>query len=71
METHKEEEVNGRDHRNVAAARASIAHFLEEVYNRQHLYSALGCRPLVAFKASLPPFRLVQPPAPDPIAPTP
>jgi hypothetical protein len=45
METHKQEEVDGRDYRNVAAARGSISHFHEEVYNGERIYSALGCRP--------------------------
>ena len=30
METHKQEEVDGRDYRNVAAARGSISHFYKE-----------------------------------------
>ena len=55
MKTLKQEAVDGRAYRNVAAARRSIARFLEEVYNRQRLHSALGCRPPVEFEAGLPP----------------
>ena len=71
MKTLKHEEVDGRDYRDVATARGSIAPFLEEVYNRQRLHSALGYRSPVEFEASLLPLRLAQPPAPDAIAPAP
>jgi hypothetical protein len=37
----KEEQTNGTAYRNVEDARRRIGHFLEEVYNRQRLHSAL------------------------------
>jgi putative transposase len=42
MKTLKQEEVNGADYRNLAHARAEIGLFLEQVYNRQRLHSALA-----------------------------
>jgi len=41
MRTLKEEEVDGRAYRDVEDARASIGAFIETVYNRQRLHSAL------------------------------
>ncbi len=41
MKTLKAEEVNGRAYRDLAHARAEIGAFLEAVYNRQRLHSAL------------------------------
>jgi transposase InsO family protein len=41
MRTLKEEEVNGKQYRDLAEARAQIAEFLEQIYNRQRLHSAL------------------------------
>ena len=58
MKTLKQEGVEGRAYRSVAAARRAIARFLEEVYNRQRLHSALGYRPPVEFEAGLPPLCL-------------
>jgi putative transposase len=42
MKTLKHEEVDGRSYRDLAQARQAIEHFLEEVYNRQRLHSALA-----------------------------
>jgi transposase InsO family protein len=42
MRTLKEEEVNGADYRNLQVARTRIGEFLEQVYNRKRLHSALG-----------------------------
>jgi putative transposase len=42
MKTLKSEEVYLREYRDLADARASIAHFLEQVYNSKRLHSALG-----------------------------
>jgi len=42
MKTLKAEEVNGADYRDLAHARAEIGRFIETVYNRQRLHSALG-----------------------------
>ncbi|MBV8241093.1 MAG: IS3 family transposase [Hyphomicrobiales bacterium] len=71
MKTLKQEEVDGRDYHDVAAVRGSIARFLEEVYNRQRLHSALGYRPPVEFEESLPALPRARLPAPDAIAPAP
>ena len=42
MKTLKQEEVDGRSYRDLAQARQAIDHFLEQVYNRQRLHSALA-----------------------------
>jgi L-alanine-DL-glutamate epimerase-like enolase superfamily enzyme len=44
MRTLKREEVDGQAYRDLAAATASIGAFIEEVYNRQRLHSALAYR---------------------------
>jgi putative transposase len=51
MRTLKEEEVDGRDYRDVEAARMSIAIFVEQIYNTERLHSALGYCPPAAFEA--------------------
>jgi putative transposase len=50
MRTVKYEEVHLADYQNLAEARASIKHFIEEVYNRKRLHSALGYRPPAEFE---------------------
>jgi putative transposase len=57
MKTLKQEEVNGQAYRDVHHARNAIGTFLEEVYNRQRLHSALAYRPPVEFEAKLLPQR--------------
>jgi putative transposase len=42
MKTLKAEEVNGTDYQNIGHARSAIGQFLEQVYNRQRLHSALN-----------------------------
>ena len=41
MRTLKEEEVHGTDYQDLENARSRIGEFLEQVYNRQRLHSAL------------------------------
>jgi len=52
MRTLKREEVNGQAYRDRSEAEASIEAFIETVYNRQRLHSALAYRPPEAFEAS-------------------
>jgi putative transposase len=54
MKTLKTEEIDGRDYRDIDDARQHIGAFIEQVYNRQRLHSALGYRPPVEFEANLP-----------------
>ena len=44
MKTLKQEQVNGADYRNLAHAKAEIGAFIEQIYNRQRLHSALAYR---------------------------
>jgi putative transposase len=53
MKTLKAEEVYRQEYRDLAEARASIAQFIEEVYNQKRLHSALGYRPPVEFEQAL------------------
>jgi transposase InsO family protein len=53
MKTLKQEEVDGSDYRDSQQARKSIGRFLETVYNRHRLHSALDYRPPVEFEADL------------------
>jgi putative transposase len=50
MRTVKYDEVYLSDYQTLNEARASIRHFIEEVYNRKRLHSALGYRPPVEFE---------------------
>jgi transposase InsO family protein len=45
MRTLKEEEVDLQDYRHFQEAKQAIGHFIEEVYDRKRLHSALGHRP--------------------------
>jgi putative transposase len=53
MKTLKQEEVDGSDYRDSQQARKAIGRFLETVYNRHRLHSALDYRPPVEFEANL------------------
>ena len=71
IKTLKQEEVDGRAYRDIDHARSSIGAFIEQVYNRQRLHSALAYRPPAEFEASLQPRRAaVQQPSAAEINPT-
>jgi transposase InsO family protein len=52
MKTLKADEVDGRLYRNLKEAKQCIGTFIDEVYNKQRLHSALGYRPPAEFEAS-------------------
>jgi transposase InsO family protein len=52
--TLKREEVDGGAYRDATDARNRIGSFIEQVYNRQRLHSALDYRPPEEFEALLP-----------------
>jgi putative transposase len=53
MKTLKQEEVDGQNYRDLNQARDAIGAFIEGVYNRQRLHSALAYRPPVEFEGNL------------------
>jgi len=55
FKTLKHEEVNLTEYRNLEEAVASIGRFIEQVYNRERLHSALGYLSPVEFEQALPP----------------
>jgi transposase InsO family protein len=58
MKTLKQEEVDGRAYRDADEARGSIGTFIEEIYNRQRLHSALAYLAPIEFEATLRPEAL-------------
>ena len=54
MKTLKQEEVDGRDYRDLEHAREAIGVFIEDVYNRHRLHSSLAYKPPAEFEANLP-----------------
>src|SRR5215471_12865850 len=53
MKTLKQEEINGNSYRNLSQARGAIGAFIETVYNRQRLHSALAYRSPDEYEATL------------------
>lgn len=53
IKTLKYEEVLMTEYDTISEARASLAHFIEQVYNRKRLHSALGYLPPAEFEQSL------------------
>jgi putative transposase len=53
MKTLKHEQVDGRDYRDLSQARDEIGTFIENVYNRRRLHSALAYRSPAQFEATL------------------
>ena len=58
MRTLKYEEIYMNDYETLAEVRASVEHFIEAVYNRKRLHSAIGYRPPIEFEASLAQLKL-------------
>ena len=55
IKTLKYEEIYLNDYETLSEAKASIDHFLEDVYNQKRLHSALGYAPPIEFEQTRPP----------------
>ena len=53
IKTLKYEEVYRTEYRSLEEAKASIDEFLQRIYNRERLHSALGYRPPLEFERDL------------------
>jgi transposase InsO family protein len=53
MKTLKTEEINGKTYVNLDQARRDVGSFIDDVYNKGRLHSALGYRPPIEFEAHL------------------
>jgi transposase InsO family protein len=62
MKTLKQEEINGSSYRNLRQARGAIGAFIETVYNRQRLHSALAYRSPDEYETALGRFSEVMSP---------
>jgi putative transposase len=60
MSTLKREEVDGRAYRTAHEARGAIGRFIEDIYNRQRLHSALNYLAPADFEATVAPSRTPQ-----------
>ena len=59
MKTLKQEEINGSSYRNLSQARRAIGAFIDTIYNRQRLHSALDYRSPNEYEAILARFPAV------------
>jgi len=64
MKTLKHEQVDGRRYHDLAEARADLGGFIETVYNRTRLHSALGYQAPAAYEDANPPVGPAGQPAP-------
>jgi transposase InsO family protein len=62
MKTPKKEEINGSSYRNLREARSAIGAFIETVYNRQRLHSALAYRSPDEYETALGRVPVTSPP---------